>query len=294
VTAPPLSEIVSLYPYAGLSYATTICSDKAGTLTTNRMTVVAGTFGNVSFSKSESGKSDETKMAQWAASLSQQAKQAIIQSVAINSTAFEGEENGQTTFIGSKAETALLQLAHDHLGMQVLAQTRANEEVIQMFPFDSKKKCMGACIKLKDGSGYHLLVKGASEILLNYCSAKANLDDLTEARLSSEERKSIRTTIDKYASQSLRAIGLVCKDFEAWPPAHAEVEEGHADFASLLKDLTFFGLVGIQDPARPGVPEAVAKGRDPSSGSSRMLSSRRFYPTCKSSPDHRPRTSESR
>jgi Ca2+-transporting ATPase len=241
--------------------ATTICSDKTGTLTTNRMTVVAGTFGNVNFSKSESEKSDETNMAQWAASLSQQAKQAIIQSVAINSTAFEGEENGQTTFIGSKTESALLQLAHDHLSMQVLAQTRANEEVIQMFPFDSKKKCMGACIKLKDGSGYRLLVKGASEILLNYCSAKANLDDLTEAPLSGEERKFIRTSIDKYASQSLRTIGLVYKDFEAWPPAHAEVEEGHADFASLLKNLTFFGLVGIQDPVRPGVPEAVAKAK---------------------------------
>lgn len=241
--------------------ATTICSDKTGTLTTNRMTVVAGTFGDVSFSSSDSEKSEETTMAQWASSLTPEAKQAIIQSVAINSTAFEGEESGQTNFIGSKTETALLQLAHDHLGMQALAQTRANEEVIQMFPFDSKKKCMGACIKLKNGSGYRLLVKGASEILLNYCSAKANLDDLSEKRLTSEERKSMRAIIDKYASQSLRTIGLVYKDFGSWPPAHAEVEEGHADFASLLKELTFFGLVGIQDPVRPGVPEAVAKAK---------------------------------
>ena len=38
-------------------------------------------------------------------------------------------------------------------------------------------------------------------------------------------------------------------------------EEGHAEFASLLKDLVFLGLVGIQDPVRPGVPEAVAKAK---------------------------------
>lgn len=241
--------------------ATTICSDKTGTLTTNRMTVVAGTFGNVSFTQADSEKSADTSISQWATALSEPAKQAIIQSVAINSTAFEGEENGETTFIGSKTETALLQLAHDHLGMQALAETRANEQVIQMFPFDSKKKCMGACIKLKNGSGYRMLVKGASEILLHYCSAKSDIDDLSETRLSSEERKTIRTTIDQYASKSLRTIGLVYKDYASWPPAHAEVEEGHADFASLLKDLTFFGLVGIQDPVRPGVPEAVAKAK---------------------------------
>jgi len=241
--------------------ATTICSDKTGTLTTNKMTVVAGTFGKQSFSMADSDTSEKTTLAQWASNLTERTKLAIIQSVAINSTAFEGEENGQVTFIGSKTETALLQLANDHLGMQALAETRANEQVMQMFPFDSKKKCMGACIKLKDGSGYRLLVKGASEILLGYCSSKADLEDLTESRLTEAERKALRVTIDKYASKSLRTIGLVYKDYESWPPAHAEVEEGHADFASLLKDLTFFGLVGIQDPVRPGVPEAVAKAK---------------------------------
>jgi len=244
--------------------ATTICSDKTGTLTTNKMTVVAGTFGSTSFARPDAEKpAEQTSTAEWANSLTDKSKAAVIQSVAINSTAFEGEEDGQHAFIGSKTETALLSLAREFLGMGNLAETRANEEVVQMFPFDSKKKCMGAVIKLKEshGGGYRLLVKGASEILLNYCTTKADTKTLDEGPFDRPARKEMRKIIDSYASKSLRTIGLVYKDYQSWPPAHAEVEDGHADFASLLKDLTFFGLVGIQDPVRPGVPEAVAKAK---------------------------------
>ncbi|KAI1442118.1 plasma membrane calcium-transporting ATPase [Annulohypoxylon stygium] len=242
--------------------ATAICSDKTGTLTTNKMTVVAGTFGQTSFAKSESEKSSSQTISQWAANLLQKTKDAIVQSVAINSTAFEGEEAGQFTFIGSKTETALLQLARDHLGMQSLAEARANEEVVQMMPFDSSKKCMGAVIKLRDGSGYRLLVKGASEILLNYCSEKADAESLAMNTLTSDDRNRLRSIIDSYAKGSLRTIGIIFKDFAQWPPNHAEVEDGHVKFESVLKDLVWLGLVGIQDPVRPGVPEAVLKAQN--------------------------------
>ncbi|KAI0378881.1 plasma membrane calcium-transporting ATPase [Hypomontagnella monticulosa] len=241
--------------------ATAICSDKTGTLTTNKMTVVAGTFGQSSFAKSESEKPGTQNVAQWAADLSQETKDAIIQSVAINSTAFEGEEAGQFTFIGSKTETALLQLAKDYLGMQSLAEVRANEQVVQMMPFDSAKKCMGAVIRLRDQSGYRLLVKGASEILLNYCSEKADIQSLATSPLTSGDRTELTSVIDSYAKGSLRTIGIVYKDFSEWPPVYAEVEDDHVEFASVLKDLVWLGLVGIQDPVRPGVPEAVRKAQ---------------------------------
>ncbi|KAI0595749.1 calcium-translocating P-type ATPase [Biscogniauxia sp. FL1348] len=235
--------------------ATTICSDKTGTLTTNRMTVVAGSFGRLNFVKSEGEKSSGRSVSQWASELNAQAKDAIVQSIAINSTAFEGEENGLATFIGSKTETALLQLAREHLGMQSLSQARANEQTVQMMPFDSGKKCMGAVIKV--GSQYRLLVKGASEILLRYCSEKADIDSLAGSPLTSDDRVELTSTIDTYAKGSLRTIGLVYRDFPQWPPAHAEIEDGHVQFSSVLKDLVWLGVVGIQDPVRPGVPEAV-------------------------------------
>ncbi|KAJ2986174.1 hypothetical protein NUW58_g5151 [Xylaria curta] len=187
--------------------ATTICSDKTGTLTTNRMTVVAGTFGRSNFDKSEHENSNSKAVSQWAAELSKKAKDALVQSIAINSTAFEGEDAGQFTFIGSKTETALLQWAKDHMGMQSLPEIRANEQTVHMFPFDSSKKCMGAVIKL--GSRHRLLVKGASEILLGYCSNKADATTLDESPLTNEDRGSLTSTIDEYAKGSLRTIGLV-------------------------------------------------------------------------------------
>lgn len=224
------------------------------------MTVVAGTFGSASFAKAEKEKAQDQSVSSWASSISASPKEAVIQSVAINSTAFEGEEDGQAVFIGSKTETALLQLAKDHLGLQSLAQTRANEHVVQMMPFDSSKKCMGAVIKLRSG-GYRLLVKGASEILLRYCSKEAHFQSLEEEPLTENRRQSLQETIDRYANQSLRTIGLVYNDYGQWPPSHAKLNDGVTDFESLLRDLVFLGVVGIQDPVRPGVPEAVRKAQ---------------------------------
>lgn len=238
--------------------ATTICSDKTGTLTTNKMTVVAGTFGTASFSKSDTEKSGPTQMVQ---SFGPATKELITQSVAVNSTAFEGEENGVSTYIGSKTETALLQFAKDHIGMQSLSETRANEEVVQMMPFDSGKKCMGAVIKLPSGRGYRLLIKGASEILLGFSTMKVDVETLTDSPLSESDAQSLKQTINDYAKQSLRTIALVYRDYPSWPPSNIEAKDGHVDLSAVLNDLVFLGVVGIQDPVRPGVPEAVAKAK---------------------------------
>ncbi|KAJ0417613.1 hypothetical protein BJY00DRAFT_303332 [Aspergillus carlsbadensis] len=237
--------------------ATTVCSDKTGTLTQNKMTVVTGTFGDDEFDdKNQTGK--ERRSAAFASDLAVEHKRMIIESVAINSTAFEGEENGVPGFIGSKTETALLGLARDALGMGSLAEERANATIVQLMPFDSGRKCMGAVIKLPKG-GYRFLVKGASEILLGYSSSvwrpSGNID------MVSDERERLEQVILDYAKQSLRTISLVSREFAEWPPKHAISPEdpSEADLGLLLSDMVFVGVVGIQDPIRPGVPEAVAK-----------------------------------
>ncbi|KAF1921352.1 hypothetical protein BDU57DRAFT_584509 [Ampelomyces quisqualis] len=239
--------------------ATTICSDKTGTLTQNKMTVVTGTFGEDTFDDKNPGAA-HNRSSQFAQRLTSQQSRLLIESIAINSTAFEGD-GGEFGFVGSKTETALLGFAKNVLGMTSLSQERSSAQIAQLLPFDSGRKCMGAVHKLSDGT-YRLLVKGASEILLSYSTTIALPAGVVQ--MDSSQVKRIASTIDHYASQSLRTIGLIYKDFTQWPPRGAENSDNPtvaADLGALLGDMTFLGIVGIQDPLRAGVPEAVAKAR---------------------------------
>ncbi|OJD30978.1 calcium-translocating p-type atpase [Diplodia corticola] len=238
--------------------ATTVCSDKTGTLTQNKMTVVTGTFGDDSFDdKNQRG--DERRSTAFARDLLPEHRRMLVESIAINSTAFEGEEGGVEGFVGSKTETALLGFAKKVLAMGSLSEERANAQVAQLMPFDSGRKCMGAVQKLPNGH-FRFLVKGASEILLGYSSSLLTAA-AGQVPLDQDRRSRFEAVINSYAEQSLRTIALVTKDFPQWPPAGAASDDDPttANVDLVLKDMTLLGVVGIQDPIRPGVPEAVAR-----------------------------------
>ena len=110
------------------------------------MTVVAGTFGSTSFFRADSDVDKTQSIPSWASQVTPAARDLLIQSIAINSTAFEGEVDNAPAYVGSKTETALLQLAKDHLHLLSLSETRSNELAVHVFPFSSKRKCMGAVI----------------------------------------------------------------------------------------------------------------------------------------------------
>lgn len=247
--------------------ATTICSDKTGTLTQNKMTVVAGTVGADQMFASANGQEGES-VASFSAifgNLSRRAQELLRSSIALNSTAFEGHEKGVSTFIGSKTETALLNMARDHLGLDGLAEERANARTVQVIPFDSKRKCMGIVCKIN--GGYRMLVKGAAEIMLLKASdtiADIYSEDFTIKAMSNEQKERVSAIIDDYAQNSLRTIGMLYKDFPSWPPIDAkrlEDDKSAADFDDVFHDMTWVGLVGIHDPLRPGVIEAVNQCR---------------------------------
>jgi Ca2+-transporting ATPase len=248
--------------------ATTICSDKTGTLTQNKMTVVAGTWGvDKKFAQPSAHSKSDSETPSFAEvfdKLSKEAHDLLLQSIALNSTAFEGEEKGVSTFIGSKTETALLTLAKGYLGLDSLAMERANAQVSQLIPFDSSRKCMGVVIKLQSGS-YRLLVKGAAELMLDRATLTVSDvfdDDLGIEKMERDSKEAATTVINEYAQHSLRTIGMLFKDFEQWPPASAKALDGdksRADFDDLFHDMIWIGVVGIHDPLREGVVEAVAQ-----------------------------------
>jgi Ca2+-transporting ATPase len=264
--------------------ATTICSDKTGTLTQNKMTVVAGSlgtalrFGDQALKSSDApqpiddgtkGKMVESPVegpndvsaTEFVNTLSKDVKELLEQSIIQNTTAFEGEPGGPDPFIGSKTETALLSFARDHLGMGNVAHERSNANIVQVIPFDSAIKCSGAVAKLNDGR-YRLYVKGASEILLSKCDRIVTdaAKELMEAPLTEDNRETLEHVITAYASRSLRTIGLIYRDFESWPPRESRKNEDdptQAIFGDIFNKMTFLAVVGIQDPLRPSVREAV-------------------------------------
>ncbi|KAK5168038.1 plasma membrane calcium [Saxophila tyrrhenica] len=251
--------------------ATTVCSDKTGTLTQNVMTVVAGSIGTSNrFSNKAAQTSDESQATavddvsahEFTSSLSKDVKTLWKDSIAINSTAFETDEGGKRTFIGSKTETALLDFASEFLGMDTVTTERSNAQIIQMVPFDSSRKCMGMVFKLNNGKGYRLIVKGASEIMLKYSNQilRDPTNGVDAATMTGDNRKTLAGLIDAYASRSLRTIGFIYRDFETFPPRNARMQEDDKTqvvFEDMCKDMIFLGVVGIQDPLRAGVPEAV-------------------------------------
>lgn len=259
--------------------ATTVCSDKTGTLTQNKMAVVAGTLG-ASFrflKEAPSDREDLHDISQVEDKAPKQVLNMLNQSIALNSTAFEGkDENGQDCFVGNKTETALLQFARD-IGSEHYDSIRNAYPVEQAFPFSSELKAMATVVRIQDPNDssrtiYRAHIKGASEILLEKCSSIVSLQpnnyrdathdfDVRTRKLSSEDRTRLENIIQSYATRSLRTIGIGYRDFEQWPPANSiQVgDEIEVPFDDLVQDsqVTLLGIVGIEDPLRPGVKEAV-------------------------------------
>ena len=263
--------------------ATTVCSDKTGTLTQNKMSTVAGIIGTSNrFGNKKTPESTESNSPQsptkgngntldnslldqsttaFVSGLHEAVKLLLKQSIAVNSTAFEGEMDGQETFIGSKTETALLSFARDYLAMGPLNEERSNANIVQLVPFDSGRKCMATVIKLDDGR-FRMFVKGASELMLGKCQRimQSPTHGISENQMTEEIIRSLEDVIDDYASRSLRTIGFLYKDYDQWPPKGAPTQEDDhklAIFDKIFNDMVFLGIVGIQDPLRIGVADAV-------------------------------------
>lgn len=259
--------------------ATTVCSDKTGTLTQNLMTVVATTLGkSFSFggtdppldrdgseSDSSAGPAAESvpnvSDTDFVNGIGPAVKQLLIQSNAVNSTAFEGDVDGEKTFIGSKTEVALLTFCRDRLGAPPVQEERSNANVVQVIPFDSAVKYMATVVKLPNGK-FRAYVKGASEILLTKCTnviSNPDADELSTTEFTGEDRDMFNRIITSYATQTLRTIGSSYRDFDSWPPPElaGQKEISAKDFNQVHENMTLVAIFGIKDPLRPTVKAAI-------------------------------------
>ncbi|CAI7592586.1 unnamed protein product [Penicillium glandicola] len=244
-----------------MGQATDICSDKTGTLTQNEMTVVSGFFGATSQFTDRANSADIlhdgdiSSVAKCMSHLSGQSRSLLRQSIAINSTAVESQDGGGRQFLGSQTEAALLRFSQDYLELGQLDFNRANAEVVDLLPFDASRKYMITVVKFPSGL-YRLYVKGAPEILLGKCVATISqpMKGLGTALITEGGIEQIRQTIAQYASRSLRTIAICFRDVEDLP---YRGEGGTVDFEELMKELTFQGILGLQDPLRADACDAV-------------------------------------
>ncbi|KAF9921596.1 hypothetical protein FBU30_008350 [Linnemannia zychae] len=266
--------------------ATTVCSDKTGTLTQNKMTIVAGTLGvNTRFiADTHEGETNARAqipinrnaipMNQLTSNIPKAITTLLHEAIAINSSAFESEDDeGNHSFIGSKTEVALLDFSKK-IGGADYHQLREEYPVVHLYPFSSERKSMATIVQMGP-NWFRLHAKGASEIIMKRCnhviqvsnstdqgasmSEKEQPTDISELPLDGDLQTQIHKTIISYATQSLRTIGIAFRDFESWPPPGVELnQDGEVPFSAVAENnLVLMGVVGIEDPLREGVPEAV-------------------------------------
>ncbi|KAJ9548472.1 hypothetical protein OSB04_021015 [Centaurea solstitialis] len=222
--------------------ATTICSDKTGTLTLNKMTVVEAYICG----KKVDPPSSKSELPSRAVSL-------IIESVAQNTTGsvFLPEGGSEVELSGSPTEKAILQWGVK-LGMNFEA-VRSESSIIHAFPFNSEKKRGGVAVKLPDNE-VNVHWKGAAEIVLAACTRY--MDD-NEQLVALDEAKVeyFKKAIEDMAAGSLRCVAI------AYRPCKGETvptdEDELAQWELPEGDLVLLAIVGLKDPCRPGVREAV-------------------------------------
>ncbi|RKP22666.1 E1-E2 ATPase-domain-containing protein, partial [Syncephalis pseudoplumigaleata] len=209
--------------------ATTICSDKTGTLTQNKMTVVAGCLAEQTYKASHADEGNPRdgqparQLDAWKEALPTTAYEIVCESIAANTTAFEGkDETGRRVFIGQKTEVALLDML-THFG-EDYRQLRFDARQLKIYPFSSQKKTMTVVVEthlgLATGSGvssphgdsiHRIYVKGASEIVLDRCTRYLTAAG-KEKKLDKAQRSRFSQLIMDYADQALRTICLAYRD----------------------------------------------------------------------------------
>ncbi len=242
-----------------LGAVTTICSDKTGTLTKNEMTVrrvylaerslfeVSGVgydpyAGKVQYMGGKTRDKGNEDLLHRLLQICQYCNEAKLQ-----------KHEGRYRILGDPTEGALLTLAAKADHSLLDKSPTVNLPADDVFPFDSDRKMMSVIVKRpeKGIKGALLMTKGSPDQVLDKCTHWT--DGHKRYKLDKEKRKKIQAHYERMAEQALRVLAFADKDIKGkWPKNEKEAEQG----------LTFIGLVGMIDPPRDEVKDAIEKCRE--------------------------------
>uniref|UniRef100_A0A8C2GAI5 Calcium-transporting ATPase n=1 Tax=Cyprinus carpio TaxID=7962 RepID=A0A8C2GAI5_CYPCA len=227
--------------------ATAICSDKTGTLTTNRMTVVQSYINDQHFREIP----DPSQ-------INPNTLEKLVNGISVN-CAYTSKimppdvEGGLPKQVGNKTECGLLgfllDLKRDYAPVR---EQIPEEKLYKVYTFNSVRKSMSTVVQMPDGS-FRLYSKGASEILLKKCSSILGANGEVRSFKPRDRDEMLKKVIEPMACEGLRTICIAYRDLPCEPEPDWENE------AEIVTDLTCITVVGIEDPVRPEVPEAISK-----------------------------------
>ncbi len=203
-----------------LGSSTVICSDKTGTLTQNKMKVVK--IEDLNTKITEENKKNILKLA----------------CMCTDCTINEKNVDGEPTEVA--IVNAALEVGENKNNIYKI-EKRVNE-----IPFDSERKLMTTIHKV--GNRYRIITKGAPDILIKKCKKIYNNEKIED--LTNNNKATILNKNDKMAKEALRVIAVSYLDIDILP---SKID------SNLENNLIFVGLIGMYDPPREGVKEAVHK-----------------------------------
>ena len=205
-----------------LGSSSVICSDKTGTLTQNKMKVVEVRSQNKKF---------------------------ITELATLCTDCEISVENGNRIVSGEPTEKAIVEEGIDIGSLKnelEMLMPRVNE-----VPFDSNRKMMTTIHRI--GNKYRVITKGAPDVLLQKCTKEIlevnGRQGQYNIRVQGLQTSKIQSDNRQMAQKALRVIAVAYKDIDFLP--------SKIDSANLENNLTFVGLIGMIDPPREGVKEAV-------------------------------------